>query len=83
MSISQIILIAIGVMLATLRIAGVTHESYQAAAHLYVGGLVGAWLIQRKAPDLGGAVQGMGYLILAIALSVVEVGCALWFRFVQ
>lgn len=83
MTISQYILIAIVLVIAGLRIAGITHESYQAAAHLFVGGLVGAWLIERKGTTIGSAINARIDLLLAIALSVVEVACFLWFRFVQ
>lgn len=43
-----IVLAAVTVAVALLRILGVKHEAYQAAAHLFVGGLAGAWLIERE-----------------------------------
>lgn len=42
-----IILAVATVAIALLRILGVRHPAYQAVAHLFVGGLAGAWLIDR------------------------------------
>lgn len=83
MTIYQHALIAIALVIAGLRIVGFTHESYQAAAHLFVGGLVGAWIVQRNATDLRNVLLANTNLFMAFALSVVEVACFLWFRFVQ
>ena len=68
-----ILLIAFGVGIARpfltrhpLSLAG----SYEAFAHLFIGGLIGAWLISRERLYLG----------LVIALSVVELVSALLLR---
>jgi hypothetical protein len=55
--------------LAILRILGHRSLVFQAVAHLFVGGLVGAWLLSRARL----------YLILAASLTVVEVACFLLF----
>ena len=41
--------------------------SYEAMAHVFVGGLIGAWLVNRK----------RWLLITALAISAVEVVCAI------
>ena len=41
--------------------------SYEAMAHIFVGGLIGAWLVNRK----------RWLLITALAISAVEVVCAI------
>lgn len=64
------LLLAAAVALSALRIGGNVSPAFQAVAHVYVGGLIGAWL----------AGQGRGYFWLAAALSALEVGCAIWFR---
>lgn len=82
-------LFAISIALAAMRIAGVTHEAYQAAAHLFVGYLLGAWWIGRSealTSHDGEAVfikfdpRASLHFGLAVALSVVEVVCAVVFR---
>ena len=59
--------ILISVLLAAIRTVGVKHEVFQAVAHLWVGGLLGAWM----------ASQSRFYLRLALALSAIEVVCFL------
>lgn len=34
----------LGFVLGAMRVGGITHIAFQAAAHLYVGGLFSAWL---------------------------------------
>ena len=41
--------------------------SYEAMAHIFVGGLIGAWLVNRK----------RWLLITALAISAVEIVCAI------
>jgi hypothetical protein len=60
----------IAVILTGIRLYGITHIAFQAAAHLYVGGLIAAWYNNRKSK----------HLYLAIALSVLEVAAFLYFR---
>jgi hypothetical protein len=80
-------LLIIALVLAALRVAGHTSEAYQAAAHLFVGGLLGAWLVNVACKRSRVCRAGRGnefaafYLGLAIALSIVEVACFLVFRF--
>lgn len=42
-------------------------QAFQAAAHLYVGGLIGAWLLERRGLDA----------VLIVILSLVELACFL------
>ncbi len=83
-------LLIIALVLAALRVAGHTSEAYQAAAHLFVGGLIGAWLVNVAARIRIRAGGGLAHkehraaafhLSLAVALSVVEVICFIVFRF--
>lgn len=62
---SEIILAVLTLAIAVPRIAGVKHKSYQAVAHLFVGGLAGAWLVDHQ----------WWYAALFVALCVVEVVC--------
>lgn len=57
--------IFISFVLAVLRIFGLKHEAFQAAAHLWVGGLCGGWLISRDRRTAE----------LVVVLSVIEVLC--------
>ncbi len=56
------------VLVATPRVLGEHSAAYQAIAHLYVGGLVGAFASGRR----------WHYLGMAILLSLVEVGSFLF-----
>lgn len=71
--------IAIGLSLAIWRIMGHKSQSFQAAAHLFVGWLLSAWWY---IPD---SLDGRRWFFfwVAVALTVVEVGCFVWFRFFQ
>ncbi len=60
------VLAVIAIILAAIRIGGVTHIAYQAAAHLFVGGLIAAGVVK-------GRRAGRYEIALAVALSVVEV----------
>ena len=79
----------IAAVLAAIRIAGHTSEAYQAIAHLFVGGLFAAAWVEYRCTWADGGLWGqdratrgaMHKLYLALALSVVEVACALWFKF--
>ncbi len=53
------------VALGALRVLGMKHIAFQAVAHLYVGGLLGAWWVGRD----------RWLLWIAVGLSVVEVVC--------
>jgi len=79
------IIIAVG--LTALRIAGHKSEAFQAMAHLFVGWLIAAWWFSPASYDGSGKAREYDrksglYLWLAIVLSVVEVACFLWFKFV-
>lgn len=64
-----IIKYSIAIVLAVIRIRGYKSQTFQAIAHLFVGGLFTASWLQ---------VNTRENLILAIALSVIELGCFLW-----
>jgi hypothetical protein len=57
--------------LAVLRVSGHKSQAFQAVAHLYVGGLFTAAYLQSNAE----------WWVLGVIVSLVELGCALWFRF--
>lgn len=65
--IQAILLVAVSTLLACLRISGHKSEPFQAVAHLFVGGLLGSWLVGRKAQSL--------QLALAAVLSLIELAC--------
>lgn len=71
MKTTDAVLVAVAVLLAACRIGGVTHEAFQAIAHVYVGGLGGAWLVTRS-----GLYAGQFW-----TLCLVEVLCFLADRF--
>lgn len=78
--------ILIAVSLAALRIAGHKSEAFQAAAHLFVGWLLAGWWFSPVSYDGTGRAREYDrtsglYLTLAVVLSIVEVACALWFKF--
>jgi hypothetical protein len=75
----QAVNILIAVALAALRIAGHKSEAFQAAAHLFVGGLLTAGWVADKSRFWPSTWKF--YTWLAIALSVVEVACFIWFKF--
>lgn len=54
------------IVIAGLRVYGLHGQTFQAISHLYVGGLIGAFLV-RGWPD------GYLFLYLALALSFIEV----------
>lgn len=61
------VVIAFALVIAILRFAIPSHElswagAYEAFAHLFVGGLIGAWLVSRKRL----------FLILVLAMSAIE-----------
>jgi hypothetical protein len=60
---------AMTVGLAALRIAGHKSPAFQAVAHIFVGGLFGAWA--------HGGKPARPYLWLAVLLSLVELACFL------
>jgi len=59
------ILIIVSVVLAGLRIGGMTHPTFQALAHLFVGGLLTDGCVRRQWVEIG----------LGVALSAVELAC--------
>lgn len=58
------------VIISLARIYGLKDEAFQAVAHLFVGGLAGAWLVAKRSL----------YLDAFVALCVVEVLCFLFDR---
>lgn len=63
----DILILVASVFLSGFRIFGEKGEIFQAAAHLFVGGLIGAWLVARR------PIHGW----LVVVLSIVEVACFL------
>jgi len=77
---------AIAVVLAVVRIMGHKSEAFQAVAHLFVGGLfASAWLqfseINTEKSSIRHPPLARENLILAVLLSLIELGCFLWHRF--
>jgi len=68
----RVVNIAIALLLAGIRIAGHKSPSFQAVAHLFVGGCLGVWLAPLGTSWLDWKSM---WLWLAIALSVIEVIC--------
>jgi hypothetical protein len=64
------VLLLAAVALSICRFRGCRNASYQAVAHLYTGGLIGAWLVSWHAH----------YAWLWIGLTIVEGTAFLWFR---
>jgi hypothetical protein len=78
------VLILISFLLAALRIGGVTAAWFQAAAHMFLGYLLGASVfgpqVKRElVPGVGISVDV--YMLLFVGLSLVEVICFLVFKF--
>lgn len=67
----SIILTITAVVLGAFRLCGLKSEPFQAIAHVYVGALFGAYLVGRRRL----------YLVLAVALTVLEVIAFVAFRF--
>lgn len=44
----EIVLGIVATVIAVTRVLGVKNPAYQAVAHLFVGGLAAAWLIERE-----------------------------------
>lgn len=85
----NLVLIAITVVLAGLRVSGENGQAYQAAAHLFLGWLIGAAWFEWKSSEHGtwnapssdqGESNAALKVGLVVALSVVEVGCFVWFK---
>lgn len=66
-----VILIVVASIIAILRTIGVVSPFYQAIAHLFVGGLFGAWVVNRNRV----------LIQIVIALTIIEIICFLLFRF--
>lgn len=67
--VSTLILVALSVAVGLPRVLGQHSEMYQAIAHVYVGGLGGAWIAERRRLDL----------VLLLVLSALEVACFLYY----
>ena len=68
---TNLILLSLSLLLAALRVYGVTHQSFQAAAHLFVGGLIVRAWYERK------TTAGYWSVVLSVGLSAVELACVL------
>ena len=69
----------LGIVLGLFRVFGVTHIAFQAAAHLYVGGLFGAWLMNLTSVDRKAVGKPVAWwlFILFLAMTVLETICFL------
>jgi hypothetical protein len=69
-------LVLVAAALGSMRAAGHKSQAFQAAAHLYVGGLLGALIVVRSNQGL------WDWLLVALVaiLSILEVICFLVFR---
>lgn len=64
-------IVIVSALLAAIRIAGCIHEAFQAIAHLWVGGLCGAFMLGRYfQPSIR---RLCGWLV--VILSIIEVAC--------
>jgi FtsH-binding integral membrane protein len=77
----------VALLLAITRIAGHKSEAFQAVAHLFVGGLFAAGYVEYGFTWTGiGCDKGRAAkrkLWLAVALSLIELACGLWFKFME
>jgi len=71
---SAYLTIPIAVVLAALRLMGHKDQAFQAAAHLFVGGLFVAWFLGRP------PAQARWNLAIAVVLSVIELAAFLFSR---
>jgi hypothetical protein len=68
-------------VLGAMRIAGIKHQSFQAIAHLFVGGLFAWWLcVRTNGGGLGQIIFANELFWIAIILSLLELVCAIVFR---
>lgn len=75
-----IVLIVVSVILGTIRVMGETSTLFQGVAHIFVGGLFGAWF-QSINKGENWIYNQLLYGFLAISLTVLEVICFLVFKF--
>jgi hypothetical protein len=68
--VTRLVILAVALALGAIRVAGHTSPAFQAAAHLFVGVLFGAWFMGRER-------WNAWLLYLALALSVLELACFL------
>lgn len=71
-------LFIVAAALAVARVGGVIHPSFQAAAHLFTGGLIAASATEHYYTWAERKREGGFKFCLAVALSVVELGCFLF-----
>ena len=79
--------VSIAVVLAALRIMGHKAQAFQAVAHLFVGGLFAAAYVRWDSIESEGDEERYSplvyeNLIIAIVLSLIELGCAIGFKFI-
>jgi hypothetical protein len=63
-------IVIIALVLGTLRVLGHKSQAFQAIAHLFVGGLFGAWM----------AGHNTVFITVAVLLSIVELLCFLFLK---
>jgi len=73
-------LFVICLVLGLLRILGMTNESFQAVAHLFVGGLFTAWGFTWRCCDHRQEVDSVYYLVMGVGLTLLEINCAIFFK---
>ena len=76
----ELIVVVGSVLVAGLRVMGVKDQSFQAMSHLFVGGLLGGFLALRRSSRLDDIDERRLYIFFAASLSLVELGCFLWFK---
>ncbi len=67
---SYMLHILVAILVGLPRVLGIKTQTYQAIAHLYVGGLISSFYLTRDP----------FWIQLIIGLSVLEVACFLYFR---
>jgi hypothetical protein len=76
--------IFISAIIAILRVAGVSHEVYQAIAHVWIGMLIGGWICLFHWPIAYDDEVDEFFVMCVVSvilLSLVEVSCFLFFKF--
>jgi len=73
------VVFVLALILGGMRVFGVTHVAFQAAAHLFVGGLFGGWLMNATNEDRIAAGRPVKWWLLWLFLfmTALEVACFL------
>ena len=76
--VSKGLLLLIAVALGWFRVYGYVSMPFPAVAHVFTGGMLGIWWT--KSQDIYTRSESRFYLVVAIALSVLEVCCFVYFK---